>query len=77
VANAELVSVNFRNVPAEYRDRLTRAATLRGWTIAEYMCRLMDLHDVTRALADTTTSDGRWEQVATELESLGLQSVRE
>ena len=68
---AELVSINFRNVPIEYRERLNRGASMRGWTIAEYMCHLIDLHDAMRSLADTMGG-----QVETELEALGLQTVR-
>lgn len=69
-------SILIRNVDADARGRLSRGAAMRGMTQAEYLGRLLDLHDTMRALADTPTSDGRWEQVATELESLGLQTVR-
>ncbi len=55
--------------------RIKRAAEARGWTIAKYLGALISLHDTMRALADTPTPDGRWEQVRTELEALGLNTV--
>lgn len=68
--------LNIRGIDAGAVERIRRAAASRGWTHGEYVARLVDLHDAMRALADTETPDGRWEQVATELEALGLQTVR-
>lgn len=56
-------------------QRLRRAARIHGMEQAEYLAALLDLHDRMRALADTLTSDGRWEQVGTELELLGLRGA--
>lgn len=55
--------------------RLKRAAGARGMSYGEYVEALLGLHDVMRALADTSTPDGRWEQVSTELRALGLETV--
>ena len=67
-------TLNIRKIDPATVERLKRAASARGWTLAEYIARLADLHDAMRALADTQTPDGRWEQVATELQSLGLET---
>lgn len=64
-----------KTLPPEIAERFRRGAAFRGLTQAEYLERLLDLHDQMRALADSPTSDGRWQQVATELEALGLQTV--
>jgi len=62
-------------MPLATRERFSRAASMRQLTHAQYLERLLDLHDRMRSLADTATSDGRWEQVQTEIEALGLQTV--
>lgn len=64
-----------KSIPPHIADRFRRAAALRGITQADYLERLLDLHDRMRLLADSPTNDGRWEQVGTELDALGLQTV--
>lgn len=71
-----LTTLNIRNIDADAVARAKRAAASRDMTIGEYVARLVDLHDAMRALADSQTSDGRWEQVETELATLGLATVR-
>ena len=62
-------------ISEEAFGRLKRAAGARGLSYGEYVEALIALHDSMRALADTPTSDGRWEQVGTELRALGLETV--
>ena len=71
----ELKTLGLKNVSIDTHSRFARGAAVRGCTQAEYLTALLDLHDRMRALADTPTSDGRWEQIATELEALGLQTI--
>ena len=69
-------STQVRGLDAETLARLKRGAQARGWTMAEMIRALVLLHDRMRALADTETPDGRWGQIAVELEALGLTTVR-
>lgn len=73
---AKMPDIHIRNFPIDTRERLNRAAAARGMNMGQYIAALIDLHDAMRHLADTETSDGRWEQVRTELEALGLQTIR-
>ena len=70
----ELTTLNIRNIDADAVARAKRAAAARDMTIGEYVARLVDLHDAMRAFADTAHAEGY--QVATELEALGLATVR-
>lgn len=70
-----MTTLNVRNIDDQAAERIKRAAHARGMTVGQYLAKLIDLHDAMRALADTPTSDGRWRQVAVELEGLGLQTV--
>lgn len=72
---ADTTILAIKGMPAHVAERFRRGARARNITQAEYLDRLLDLHDQMRALADSPTSDGRWQQVATELEALGLQTV--
>lgn len=69
-------TLNVRGIDEQTVARLKRGAQARGWTLAQYLSALVSLHDAMRALADTPTPDGRWEQVATELQAIGLDTVR-
>ena len=71
-----MANVIIRNFDPDARERIKRASQARGMTMGEYLSRCAEAVDRMRALADTPTSDGRWEQVGVELESLGLQTVR-
>ncbi len=52
------------------RDRMARAARVRGMSQDRYLRALLDLHDAMRARADAG-DDG----IGIELEALGLQTV--
>lgn len=52
------------------RDRMARAARVRGMSQDRYLRALLDLHDAMRARADAG-DDG----ISVELEALGLQTV--
>lgn len=71
------VSIAIRGVSADTLAQFRRGAAMRGSSQAQYLAALVELHARMRALADTPTADGRWGQVATELEALGLQTMRE
>lgn len=71
-----LTTLNIRNIDATTVALAKQAAASRNMTLGEYFARLVDLHVEMRALADSQTNDGRWEQVATQLEALGLSTVR-
>lgn len=71
-----MTTLNIRNIDEDAVARLKRGSQARGWTLAQYVSALALLHDAMRALADTPTPDGRWEQVQTELTALGLETVR-
>lgn len=62
-----ILHVRIHREPA---DRIRRAASLRGFTLGDYLTRLQDLHDAARARADAG-DDG----FQAELESRGLQTV--
>ena len=62
--------LNIRQLPQGVGDRFRRGATARGLTQAEYLEKLLALHDAIRARADAS-DDG----LKTELESMGLQGV--
>jgi len=72
-----MTTLNVRGIDEQVVERLKRAAQVRGWTLAQHLAALAGLHDAMRALSDTKTPDGRWEQVRTELETLGLNTIRE
>lgn len=60
-----------RNMPAETRDAIVRAAQGRGLTLAEYFTALYKLHTAVRMRADHTPDDG----LQAELMALGLQTL--
>ena len=63
-----------RNIEDTAVDRIKRAAGARQLTMAEYIERLVDLHDAARALyEDNDTPLARW--WANELTTLGLQTI--
>lgn len=53
------------------RERIVRAAQIRGMQVGEYLAHLVDLHDVVRARADAGDA-----ALTAELEARGLQTVR-
>lgn len=67
-----LTTLNIRNIDADAVARAKRAAASRDMTLGEYIARLVDLHERARALAD----GDYYVQLATELEALGLSTVR-
>ena len=67
-------TIAIRSVDDAIAERFARNAAARGMSQAQYLAALVELHSTMRALADSPTSDGRWQQVQTELESLGLQT---
>jgi hypothetical protein len=75
-ASDATVAILIRDVPVSVTERFRRAARLRGISQAEYLARLVALHDEVRAWADgeTAVTPG---PVRRTLEALGLQSVRE
>ena len=68
-------TINIRSVPEEVRARFNAGASLRGWTQAEYLERLLDLHDQVRATADMGHPDDATSYCAGLLETLDLQTV--
>ena len=71
------ILIAIRGVSADTLAQFRRGAAMRGTSQAQYLAALLELHARMRALADIPTPAGRWEQVATELEALGLQTMRE
>ena len=69
-----MATLNVRNIDGRAAERIKAGARARGWTAGRYLAALVDLHDAMRALADTPTADGRWQQIAVELEALGLET---
>lgn len=63
-------NVFVRNLDPAVRNALIRAAGARGITLAQYITKLLALHESIRTLADAG-EDGLQE----ELDKLGLQSV--
>ena len=61
------ISIAIRGVSADTLAQFRRGAAMRGSSQAQYLAALVELHARMRALADTPTADGRWEQVAAEL----------
>jgi len=66
----ETTTLNVRGLSGSAKSRLEQAAQRRGYTYAEYLERLVDLHDAARARADDG-DDG----LQAELTALGLQTV--
>ena len=64
-------TLTVRHIAPAHSERLRRAAAVRGMTLAEYLGRLIDLHDAVRARADAG-DDG----LMAELLARGLESVR-
>ena len=70
-----------RNIEDTAVDRIKRAAGARQLTMAEYIERLVDLHDVVRAWADGSTDDNGNFAAAhnavlySTLTTLGLQTI--
>jgi hypothetical protein len=70
------VAMLIRDVPVSVTERFRRAARLRGISQAEYLARLVALHDEVRGWADEDRALFP-DTVNASLEALGLQSVRE
>jgi hypothetical protein len=70
------VAMLIRDVPVSVTERFRRAARLRGISQAEYLGRLVQLHDEVRAWADEDRALFP-DTINASLEALGLQSVRE
>lgn len=66
----DTVVYNLRSIDRSVRDRISRAASSRGLSQAEYLSRLIDLHDAIRARADAGD-----DALTRELVSLGLETV--
>jgi hypothetical protein len=60
-----------RGVPVDIAARLRSAAGARGLTHAEYLVRLVQLHEAARAAVDA----GGGDEIATHLEGLGLATL--
>jgi hypothetical protein len=69
------VAILIRDVPVSVTERFRRAARLRGISQAEYLARLVQLHDVARAWADEEPTTPN--SIGDRLEALGLQRVQE
>jgi hypothetical protein len=70
------VAMLIRDVPVSVTERFRRAARLRGISQAEYLARLVTLHDEARGWVDEDRILSP-ENISDRLEALGLQSVRE
>jgi hypothetical protein len=67
-----VTTINVRRLDAEALALLRKGATVRGLTYAEYIKRLLELHQAARARADAG-DDG----LQAELKALGLETVKE
>jgi hypothetical protein len=65
-------TLNIRGIDANAAERIKRAAAARNMTIGKYLAQLVNFHDAMRSLADS----GGHDQVATELQIRGLETVR-
>ena len=64
-----------RNIEDTAVDRLQRAAAVRQLTMAEYIEKLVDLHDVARARAKEFGDEDLAAIWQAELTTLGLQTI--
>lgn len=66
-----MATLFIRNIDEAAVERIKRAAAARQMTLAEYLARLSQLHDIARQHADAGC-----DQLTIELEAIGLQTVR-
>lgn len=62
--------LNIRNMDAGAAERIKRAAAARGFTLAEYVARLVDVHDLVREHVDEEGG-----QLEAGLRQLGMETV--
>lgn len=67
---SETTTLNVRGIDRDAANRIKRAAAARDMTIGELLARLIALHDVARARADSGD-----DALMAELVALGLQTV--
>ena len=65
-----MTTLNIRNINEAAVAGIKRAAAARQMTLADYLARLAQLHDIARARADAGDAG-----LGAELEALGLQTV--
>lgn len=63
--------LNVRDIDRDTIERIKRAASARGWTIARYLHALALLHESARARADAGDT-----ALQSELQALGLDTQR-
>jgi hypothetical protein len=68
--------ISIRNITGQTHAKLSMGARLRGWTEAQYLERLLALHEALRRDADANSNEGEaYADIL--LHELGLQTVRE
>ncbi len=68
-------TLTVRNVSASAVRRIDRAAHARGWTVGEYLARLVALHEEVRRFTDAPTSDCRCDEIRAVIRALGLATL--
>lgn len=68
---SRMAVINIRECSVETREKFKVRAHLRNLNLAEYLAKLISMHDRFRVLADNGNK-----QIAKELRELGLQSLR-
>ncbi|HEY8768002.1 MAG TPA: hypothetical protein VIP09_12210 [Dehalococcoidia bacterium] len=65
-----MTTLNIRNIDDAAAAKLKRGSDMRGLTLAQYLAKLADLHDMVRARADAGD-----DALQAELIALGLETV--